>query len=317
MLDVFVYLRPESNGVGVESAIMSVVRGCGAPPGSISLVYLANIPGPFIQAHHTVERHYQTRLIFATHGAAALTPPMWRELEQAFGAPLSGSEDIIGAFEALRRFQWSPEELFGVWVDAADVAHVAGQTFKRVGGVVVVNPDIPALLHKNQTGTDIAVMVFRTRLGYGHFFGLIQAMRRELVERKLMEPTVPLARVVHVSRSPIEQLADARDYLMATPTVSVGIEGSSFWGYAIDHGLDGAALRGLVTHPIVALDDTPDWHVDIADLAEGLDYAQTVALCRRIAAQAVPPVAVAAHARGLALPTPSAESAVPPSAPDR
>ncbi len=63
--DIFVYLRPESNGIAVESALM---RGISLVPdwqNSINLIYLANLPGGFLKAKGVFEEHYNTRIKFA------------------------------------------------------------------------------------------------------------------------------------------------------------------------------------------------------------------------------------------------------------
>lgn len=47
-LDVLFYLRPESNGVAVESTVLAVIRRCRAEGVAIQLGYMANIPGSTI-----------------------------------------------------------------------------------------------------------------------------------------------------------------------------------------------------------------------------------------------------------------------------
>ena len=61
-LDVFVYLRPETNGVAVESTVLKVVRECRGRESDIDLVYMANVPGSHIVRRRIVERHYSLRL---------------------------------------------------------------------------------------------------------------------------------------------------------------------------------------------------------------------------------------------------------------
>ena len=87
--DIFVYLRPETNGVLVESTLLKVVKECRAAGVEISLIYLANIPGEFILGHHIVERHYAQKFYFAVHGKNAFTPAMKARVESFLSARLS------------------------------------------------------------------------------------------------------------------------------------------------------------------------------------------------------------------------------------
>ena len=57
--DVFVYLRPETNGVEVESTLFRVVKGNQEYRETVKLVYLANIHVSFIQRNRIVEQYYR------------------------------------------------------------------------------------------------------------------------------------------------------------------------------------------------------------------------------------------------------------------
>jgi len=58
--DIAVYLRPESNGVRVESTMLKVLRQSLAARDRTRLVYLANLPGDFIVSRGVVRDHYPT-----------------------------------------------------------------------------------------------------------------------------------------------------------------------------------------------------------------------------------------------------------------
>ena len=81
--DIALYLRPESNGVLVESTIMRVITS--GYRQNTRMVYLANIPGDFVVARRVVERHYRLKIQFARSGKDAFTPQMQRRFERAFG----------------------------------------------------------------------------------------------------------------------------------------------------------------------------------------------------------------------------------------
>jgi len=300
-LDVFVYLRPETNGVAVESTVMKVIKECQVRSSELQLVYMANVPGGYIASRRIVERHYSLRLFFAVHGGSSFSPDMREQFEAFYGTTFD-DEKVIGAFDALRRFQWEPEDLFGLWVDEQAVTRIAGQVIKQYQGVWVVNYDIPALLHKNNAATDIAVMAFRTREGYPHFFELAMQMKSALVERGLLRKGMPIARAVHISHSPFEQLLDARDYLLTPDGSAAGMPSSSFAAFLMKNGFSMADVEGLVEHPICRFDfgvKAPK-EQNLLDLCEGFGYQDAFHIIRRIQAQLLFPAAATA---GTPLPT--------------
>ncbi len=289
-LDVFVYLRPESNGVAVESTILSVIQNCAEYRTGINLIYLANIPGEYIVRNRIVERHYALRLYFGVHGGSAFSPDMIRQFEQYYRVRFD-DEVVIGAFEALHRFGWEPEELFKLWVSEDALVHIAGQNVKRYRDTYIVNYDVPALLHKNNAGTDIAVMAFRTREGYFHFFHLAHQMKQKLVERGLLHQGVPIARAVHISRSPFEQLIDTRDYLLREGGMQAEPGDSSFGSFLLDRGVPEEVIRGFVDHPICEFDFGIDVPRDqnLLELCEGFSYLDGYHILQKIRSQLTVP----------------------------
>ena len=126
--DVYVYLRPETNGVLTESVLMKTVIERPDWQKNVKLVYLANYPGDFIQTRHLIEHHYRTRVLFARKGAEAFTPGMRRAFEKKFSVdfgPTAQEGRILGAFDALESTGLSEEELFGFRVDEEDMLDLA------------------------------------------------------------------------------------------------------------------------------------------------------------------------------------------------
>lgn len=254
--DIFLYLRPETNGTLVESALLKVVQGCSQYRTGIKLVYLANFPGEFILEHHIVERHYAHKFFFAVHGKRAFTSRMKHEFERHFHVPFAEAE-IVGSFEALHVLDLTPEELFSYWVPEAEMMRVDGQTIKRHDDLYIVNYDIPALMHKNVRGTDIAVMLFRCNTDYDYFVDLVEEMREALVEHRVLSSDRPASRAFHYSKGPMEQLLDATDYLRRPDGTAVDPDELSFVAYAKRHGYTTSELLGIVRSPI-CLFELPD-----------------------------------------------------------
>jgi hypothetical protein len=251
--DIFVYLRPETNGVLVESTLLRVIESCRNDRTEVTLIYLANIPGEFILRNHIVERHYAQKFYFAVHGKSAFTGPMKKQVAAHFGADWDEAM-VIGAFEALNTLQTTPEGLHSTWVPAQDHLVVDGQSIKRIKGYLVVNYDIPALLAKNTRSTDIAVMLFRCT-DYDFFEKLVDLMHDALVEKGILGATVPASRAFHYSKGPFEQLLDAIDYLYVSGSKPVPLEDLSFVRYAATRGFSLEDLLGVVRNPIGMFDD--------------------------------------------------------------
>lgn len=253
--DIFVYVRPETNGVEVESRLLRVVRECPAYHNGLELIYMANLPGGYMMEQQVIERHYAHKLFFAVHGARSFTEPMIREFELKTGASFS-PERILGGFEALRYLGMTPEGLFALWVNESEVVSVAGQTVKHIDDYWIIGYDIPALVHKNTRNTDIAVMLFRSSVGYAYFVELVNDMYEQIVEDGLVDSRMPRGRVFHYSRSPFEQILDGTGYLVDRAGAPAKLSDLSFAGYLFEHGIATTELRGLLSNPVFLWRDT-------------------------------------------------------------
>jgi hypothetical protein len=247
--DIVLYLRPESNGVQVESVLFRVFSKS-AWKKRLTLAYFANLPGEFILHHRIVEHHYASRLDFAARGKIAFTPQMRQTFERFFGLPYDKAQ-IYGSFEALQLLKLSAEELFQLWVPVYDILEIEGQLVKRLpDNKFIINYDIPALLHKNHAGTDVAVLVVRTDLDYDGFRPVVEEVRSSLIEAGLLDPTKTERRVFHYSKGPFEQLLDGLGYIWKTPTEPASLFELSFGAYLAQRGWTEKALLHRLRHPI-------------------------------------------------------------------
>jgi len=257
--DVFVYLRPETNGVRVESLLLRTIRNNPRYHENITIAYLANVPGDFIASNRIIEEHYSDRVYFTLNGKGAFTSEMRRRFEDYFGEDFAKAE-ILGAFEAMRRNSWSSEHLFELRVDPADVCVLNAQTVKRIEGLYVINYDIPAILHKNHARTDVAVMILRSNLESDEFQQLLDDIRESLVEGEVLSAATPLSHALHHSKSPFEQILDAKGYLYQPDGEHCPFETIRFTDWLIHHGLELSVIRGLLRYPILAFRE-PDGRV--------------------------------------------------------
>ncbi|MCD6343282.1 MAG: hypothetical protein J7L76_05810, partial [Spirochaetaceae bacterium] len=210
--DVYMYLRPETNGVLTESVMMKTIVSDTRWKDAVKLVYLANYPGDFIHTRHLVEHHYKVKIFFSRNGGRVFSSGMRRDFEKKFNVDFD-EDKVLGAFDALDYTGLGEEELFGYRVGEEDMMVTLGQNVKRRGDIWIVNYDIPAILHRNTFDTDIAVMVFRVSLSWKEFEELVALMSIHLVESGILGKDTPPSRAFHYSRSPWEQLLDGIDYL--------------------------------------------------------------------------------------------------------
>lgn len=250
--DLFVYLRPETNGIIVESLLFGVIHENEAFRNGTTLVYLANLPGDFVSSRKVIERHYFLKCEMARKGKECFTPLMIQRFEKWYNVKWD-DVNVISAYNALDILDISSKELFDIWVKDRDFFYVHGQSVKKVGNYYVVNYDIPELLKKNSASTDIAVMVFRTTLNNRDLTLLISKMEVALKEGGAINPDTPPRRCFHYSKSPLEEILDGLGYLYSDDGSSVLMESLSFVSYLISMGLEREYIYKLVYYPIVSI----------------------------------------------------------------
>lgn len=250
VFDIFVYLRPETNGILVESTLFKVVQQSSVYRESVKLGYLANIPGDFIVEEGIVERHYRYKLPFAYAGGTVFTNEMIRRFETHFRARFD-PEIVVGAFEFLQESDMSEEELFDAWVPAEDILSINCQTVKRIGDRYVVDYDIPALLHKNNLSTDIAVMMFRSSLSHERFGDMIRDMGEALRRQGIIDRTKTVRRAFHYSRGPFEQVLDAEGHLYRPDGTPEDLSHLQFCRFLDERGVDCHVVQMALTYPIM------------------------------------------------------------------
>ncbi|MGI9255321.1 MAG: hypothetical protein ACR2PY_00115 [Salinispira sp.] len=250
--DIFVALRPETNGVLVESTMLKVLKSTEKYCSAMKLIYMANFPGEFIVKNNIIEQYYALKLHFAVMGREAFTPAMITSFENYFHRSFENSE-IIGAFQALKIFDISAEELFHLWVSKNSVCTINGQSVKHIRGMYVINYDIPAIIHKNNQGTDIAVMAFRTNLNNTNIEQLFRSMHGALIKAGVVAPLCNMSRAFHYSKSPLEQILDGIAYLHTQDRRRIGLNDFTCARYLMEQGIDAAVICGILMNPTVAL----------------------------------------------------------------
>ncbi|MDA3850217.1 MAG: hypothetical protein PF447_02985 [Spirochaetaceae bacterium] len=280
--DVYLYLRPETNGVKVESILVSVIYNNPFLKKHVKMVYLANMPGDYILQNHIIEHHYSLNLLFAAMGKEAFTDSMRKEFSKYFAVPWEEAS-ILGAFEALITLGLTEEELFAMRVPKENLLTFHGQTIKKVQEHFIVNYDMPAILHKNNLQTDILVMTLRITLGWKEFREMVHLMTETLVKEHVLTNTTSASRVFHYSKSPFEEIVDGQEYLYSPDNRFID-EDISFFAYMKSHGILPSFLREVVNSRIVYKLDSEGNKVEnnILVATQGFNYPQALEYYRAI-----------------------------------
>jgi hypothetical protein len=248
--DIAIYLRPEANGVKVESTILKVIHKNQAYQKTLQIVYLANLPGDFIVAKHVIEEHYAVKIHFCRLGKEAFTQTMKSRFTEHFALPFDEAP-VIGAFEALKKLGLSEEELFRLRVPEEDFTKIHRQSVKRYNGYYIVNYDIPALLHKNSAETDVFSMIIRSFLPYTEFHKMINTINLMLEQEKIITNPGLYSHVFHYSKGPFEQILDGIGYVYEEGDRHIPLQSLSFFRYLLARGIDEKQISVAVHEPIM------------------------------------------------------------------
>ena len=252
--DLYLYLRPETNGIRVESLLFGIIHNDEEFRKNISLVYLANLPGDFVSKHRVIERHYALKCEMAKRGRESFTSTMIERFENWYKVKWDDVE-VVSAYEAMDILKIDSKALFKTWVKNQDFFYTYGQSIKKIGNLYVINYDIPELLKKNSSSTDIAVMVLRTTLSNKSLSSLISKMEIALKESGAIDPKTPPRRCFHYTKSPLEEILDGDGYLYTDEGNKVKMKSISFASYLLNRGVDMKDIISWVYYPIVTIND--------------------------------------------------------------
>lgn len=247
--DIFVYLRPETNGIEVESLIMQAIQAEKLKE-NVSLAYLANLPGDFISSKGLIEHHYRIRLLFAAKGKTLFTQHMKKVFKSHFRCSFDKA-DILGPYEAMKRLGVDEETLFKTWVKPSNMLNINGQSIKKIKDFFVLNYDIPAILNKNNMDTDIAVMIFRCCRRDENIHFMIDAIESQLKSKGIVNVLHPSSRIFHYSKGPFEELLDCSGFLYNREMESIPLDQVTFGRFLIEHGISLEQIKGALYHPIM------------------------------------------------------------------
>ncbi len=250
MQDIIIYLQPEANGLRVESTVLRAIRSYPAAEDVLNIVYMANLPGDFIIKNRIVEQHYALKIRFAREGKAVFTKAMRRRFESYFKTSFDLAE-VVGAFQAKERLGLSAEKLFRHWVPGEEFTKIHRQSIKKIGKLYVVNYDVPALLKKNSSDTNIFVLILRSFLSFRRNHDLMDRIFRALADQEIVTDRMPLSYILHYSKGPFEQILDGLGYIYTEQDRRVSLGDLSFFGYLFECGCRETDVLAALHQPIM------------------------------------------------------------------
>ncbi|MFW6365332.1 MAG: hypothetical protein ACOC2H_02525 [Spirochaetota bacterium] len=241
------YVRPETNRVDYESLIAESISDIGYP------VFMANYNGSVITRRHIIRNHYFYRYIFALHGKEEMKkyPEMIDAFESKFGVRFKDAP-IYGAYEFLNRKELSGgmdhDLLFHHYVSADEYMVYLGISVKKVRGSYVINYDIPGIMERYTSNTNILVVMITPRSAVS-FRDVNYAIYRTFLESDVsklltIEKSPELSweervkRTYHISHNHIEAMFDTTDFVL-------------YKDFSPIHYIDTPLGRGLVDRSIL------------------------------------------------------------------
>jgi hypothetical protein len=173
------YVRPETNNVLYERAILAGLRGHG------KIIYCANIAGSVFLRDAILENHYPSQFRFARDPWRELEkfPEIRSRVEGYFHLPRPEAR-LLGAFEAVDALGVSEEDLLETIVPSADYLGCWGQSFKRLSGAIVVNPNLPAIIKRHAPPANVFSVVVCAHNHDGVFFESVnESVFKEITSR--------------------------------------------------------------------------------------------------------------------------------------
>ncbi len=226
-----IYVRPETNNVLYERAIVAGIRGLGTS------IYIANLSGSLIRRDRILESHYPSQFRFASdpRGEMGRYPAMIAVFERHFGVSFEGSR-LLGSFEAVRALGLGEEELFETIVPDRDFLGCWGQEFKKISGFIVANPNLPAVVKRYIPSANIFVVVVRslepawpdffTALNQTIYDRIISRKETPVIDGEKLDSLVwseKIRRTYHISSNHVMAMLDMADFVYLDERARLGI----------------------------------------------------------------------------------------------
>jgi hypothetical protein len=222
-----IYVRPDTNIVSYEKAILKGVQGHG------KVIYMANLNGKLFIKDALILDHYSIQYKFAIYGKSELAkyPEMIQGFENHFHTSFEQA-NIIGSFEALIKLHLEPAKLFSFFVDDTCFLKLYGQTIKKISDCYIINYDLPFLLNKYNDKTNIFVIVLQYNSNEINFQSINDSIFKEFKKDKYapiidedklkkLNSFEQVKRTYHISGNHIKAMYDMIDFVFINESTHI------------------------------------------------------------------------------------------------
>ncbi len=281
---VMAYVRPETNNVLYERAILAGLRAYG------KIIYCANLPATVFERDSILERHYPTQFRFARdpRGELERYPEIRARVEEHFRIRL-GEARVLGAFDAVRELGLSERDLMETIVPDTDYLGCWGQSFKRIAGAIVVNPNLPAIILRHRSPANVFAVAMRAAECSDRFFEEVnEAIFKEITSRS-ETPIIDgekldslvwwerIRRTYHLSTNHLMTMLDMSDFVYTGESAHLDVTDTPLGKWLVERGAASAErLRSFKSSPLVRRPGATLVYLPTAARGMALDQIRTL-----------------------------------------
>lgn len=285
-----IYVRPESNFVSYEKAIIKGIQKYA------DVIYMANLNGLIFIKDALILEHHSSEYRFAIYGKDEMAkyPEMIGEFEKHFNAKFEDAE-IIGSFESILKLGINQEELFNTFVDRNHFLRFYGQTIKKINNLYIFNYDLPALIGRYTPKTNVFVIVIKFKNENHKFKEINYSVSDEIInngnapiifsENEMfneMDMIEKIKRTYHFSKNHIAAMFDMIDFVFKSDGSHLTYVDTLLGNMLINnHKVKLDSLKKLKEYPIVYLKDNGNKRlVNIFDEANDKNLDECIELIK-------------------------------------
>jgi len=209
-------------------------------------------------------------------------------VEEHFSIRLDESR-VLGAFEALAALGMSEKGLLETIVKEPDYLGCWGQSFKRLAGAIVVNPNLPAIVKRHVPTANVFAVVVCSRTGADCFFeevnetifkGITSRSETPVVDGEKLDSLIwseRIRRTYHLSSNHVMAMFDMPDYVYTGEESRLQISETPLGRWLVQKSsLTPERLRALRSYPLVRRRDSTLLYLPTAALGMGLDQIKAL-----------------------------------------
>jgi hypothetical protein len=246
------YVRPETNNVLYERAIVSALRVCAGT------VYMANLNGALFTKDCILEEHFSSQFRFARYPRETIGfyPQIAERFRERFGLSVEEAP-LVGSLQLADRPGFNAESLFETIVPESDFLDCWGQEFKRIGDEIVVNPNLPAVMSRYTPRSNVLVIVVKSRGTCTDFFTNVNRAIYTAITASHETPVLDgekldnlvwsekIRRTYHLSTGHIMAMFDMANLIYVSERWRLAVQDTPLGRLAVSCGMDEKRLQYL------------------------------------------------------------------------